>query len=213
MLLLSYIYTMNLSSKLLMNAVDEISKLPGIGKNTALRLALHLVNKENDDIDSLVNSIKDLKDSILFCEKCKSLSDNKLCNICSSANRNNKIICIVEDIRDVMAIENTGQFNGLYHVLGGKISPVDGIGPNQLNIQSLLERIENEEINEIIFALSATMEGDTTNYFIYRKIKRIGIKFSTIARGVSIGDNLEYTDEITLGRSIIKRIPFEQSST
>tara|TARA_B100001094_G_scaffold322170_1_gene371066 strand:- start:423 stop:1037 length:615 start_codon:yes stop_codon:yes gene_type:complete len=204
---------MNLSSKLLMNAVDEISKLPGIGKNTALRLALHLVNKENDDIDSLVNSIKDLKDSILFCEKCKSLSDNKLCNICSSANRNNKIICIVEDIRDVMAIENTGQFNGLYHVLGGKISPVDGIGPNQLNIQSLLERIENEEINEIIFALSATMEGDTTNYFIYRKIKRIGIKFSTIARGVSIGDNLEYTDEITLGRSIIKRIPFEQSST
>jgi recombination protein RecR len=196
-----------------MNAVDEISKLPGIGKNTALRLALHLVNKENDDIDSLVNSIKDLKDSILFCEKCKSLSDNKLCNICSSANRNNKIICIVEDIRDVMAIENTGQFNGLYHVLGGKISPVDGIGPNQLNIQSLLERIENEEINEIIFALSATMEGDTTNYFIYRKIKRIGIKFSTIARGVSIGDNLEYTDEITLGRSIIKRIPFEQSST
>ena len=213
MLILSYIYTMNLSSKLLMNAVDEISKLPGIGKNTALRLALHLVNKENDDIDSLVNSIKDLKDSILFCEKCKSLSDNKLCNICSSANRNNKIICIVEDIRDVMAIENTGQFNGLYHVLGGKISPVDGIGPNQLNIQSLLERIENEEINEIIFALSATMEGDTTNYFIYRKIKRIGIKFSTIARGVSIGDNLEYTDEITLGRSIIKRIPFEQSST
>lgn len=204
---------MNLSSKLLMNAVDEISKLPGIGKNTALRLALHLVNKENDDIDSLINSIKDLKDSILFCEKCKSLSDNKLCNICSSANRNNKIICIVEDIRDVMAIENTGQFNGLYHVLGGKISPVDGIGPNQLNIQSLLERIENEEINEIIFALSATMEGDTTNYFIYRKIKRIGIKFSTIARGVSIGDNLEYTDEITLGRSIIKRIPFEQSST
>ena len=134
-------------------------------------------------------------------------------SICSSANRNNKIICIVEDIRDVMAIENTGQFNGLYHVLGGKISPVDGIGPNQLNIQSLLERIENEEINEIIFALSATMEGDTTNYFIYRKIKRIGIKFSTIARGVSIGDNLEYTDEITLGRSIIKRIPFEQSST
>ena len=213
MLLLSYIYTMNLSSKLLMNAVDEISKLPGIGKNTALRLALHLVNKENDDIDSLVNSIKDLKDSILFCEKCKSLSDNKLCNICSSANRNNKIICIVEDIRDVMAIENTGQFNGLYHVLGGKISPVDGIGPNQLNIQSLLERIENEEINEIIFALSATMEGDTTNYFIYRKIKRIGIKFSTISRVVSIGDNLEYTDEITLGRSIIKRIPFEQSST
>ena len=152
-------------------------------------------------------------ESVLFCERCKSLSDNKICNICASSNRNPKILCVVEDIRDVMAIENTGQFQGLYHVLGGKISPVDGIGPNQLNINSLLDRVINEDINEIIFALSATMEGDTTNYYIYRKIKKEGIKFSTIARGVSIGDNLEYTDEITLGRSIIKRIPFEQSST
>ena len=204
---------MDLSSKLLSNAVDEISKLPGIGKSTALRLALHLVNQEEGDIDNLIKSIKQLKESVLFCERCKSLSDNKICNICVSSNRNPKILCVVEDIRDVMAIENTGQFQGLYHVLGGKISPVDGIGPNQLNINSLLDRVINEDIKEIIFALSATMEGDTTNYYIYRKIKKEGIKFSTIARGVSIGDNLEYTDEITLGRSIIKRIPFEQSST
>ena len=204
---------MDLSSKLLSNAVDEISKLPGIGKSAALRLALHLVNQEEGDIDNLIKSIKQLKESVLFCERCKSLSDNKICNICASSNRNPKILCVVEDIRDVMAIENTGQFQGLYHVLGGKISPVDGIGPNQLNINSLLDRVINEDINEIIFALSATMEGDTTNYYIYRKIKKEGIKFSTIARGVSIGDNLEYTDEITLGRSIIKRVPFEQSST
>ena len=204
---------MDLPSKLLSNAVDEISKLPGIGKSTALRLALHLVNKEEGDIDNLLKSIKQLKETVLFCDKCKSLSDNKICDICSNSNRNPKILCIVEDIRDVMAIENTGQYKGLYHVLGGKISPVDGIGPNQLNINSLLERVIEEEINEIIFALSATMEGDTTNFYIYRKIKKEGIKFSTIARGVSVGDNLEYTDEITLGRSIIKRIPFEQSST
>ena len=204
---------MDLPSKLLSNAVDEISKLPGIGKSTALRLALHLVNKEEGDIDNLLKSIKQLKENVLLCDKCKSLSDNKICYICSNSNRNPKILCIVEDIRDVMAIENTGQYKGLYHVLGGKISPVDGIGPNQLNINSLLERVIEEEINEIIFALSATMEGDTTNFYIYRKIKKEGIKFSTIARGVSVGDNLEYTDEITLGRSIIKRIPFEQSST
>ena len=204
---------MNLSSKLLSNAVEEISKLPGIGKSTALRLALHLVNKEKGDIDLLVKSIKDLKDSVVFCEKCKSISDEKICDICLNINRDTKTLCIVEDIRDVMAIENTGQFKGLYHVLGGKISPVDGIGPNQLNIDSLIDRVESEEINEIIFALSATMEGDTTNYYIFRKINKDGIRFSTIARGVSIGDNLEYTDEITLGRSIIKRIPFEQSSS
>ena len=204
---------MNLSSKLLSNAVEEISKLPGIGKSTALRLALHLVNKEKGDIDLLVKSIKELKDSVVFCEKCKSISDEKICDICLNVNRDAKTLCIVEDIRDVMAIENTGQFKGLYHVLGGKISPVDGIGPNQLNIDSLIDRVESEEINEIIFALSATMEGDTTNYYIFRKINKDGIRFSTIARGVSIGDNLEYTDEITLGRSIIKRIPFEQSSS
>ena len=204
---------MNLSSKLLSNAVDEISKLPGIGKSTALRLALHLVNREVGDIDNLLKSIRQLKEDVLFCDKCKSLSDEKICNICSSPNRNPKLLCVVEDIRDVMAIENTGQFKGLYHVLGGKISPVDGVGPNQLNISSLLQRVIEEDINEIIFALSATMEGDTTNYYIYRKIKKEGIKFSTIARGVSVGDNLEYTDEITLGRSILKRIPFEQTST
>ena len=204
---------MNLSSKLLSNAVDEISKLPGIGKSTALRLALHLVNREDGDIDNLLKSIRQLKDDVLFCDKCKSLSDEKICNICSSPNRNPKLLCVVEDIRDVMAIENTGQFKGLYHVLGGKISPVDGVGPNQLNINSLLLRVIEEDINEIIFALSATMEGDTTNYYIYRKIKKEGIEFSTIARGVSVGDNLEYTDEITLGRSILKRIPFEQTST
>ena len=202
---------MNLSSKLLSNAVEEISKLPGIGKSTALRLALHLVNKEKGDIDLLVKSIKDLKDSVVFCEKCKSISDEKICDICLSVNRDTKTLCVVEDIRDVMAIENTGQFKGLYHVLGGKISPLDGIGPHDLNIPTLIEKVEKGGISEIIFALSSTMEGDTTNFYIYKLINKYDVVTSTIARGISIGDDLEYTDEITLARSITNRIPFETS--
>ena len=203
---------MNLSSKLLSNAVDEISKLPGIGKSTALRLALHIVNKEKSDIDDLVKSIKELKDSVVFCEKCKSISDEKICDICLSVNRDSKTLCIVEDIRDVMAIENTGQFKGLYHVLGGKISPVEGVGPNQLNIGPLIQKLKKEQvIDELIFALSPTMEGDTTNFYIYKQLDGIEIKITTISRGVSVGNELEYTDEVTLGRSIVKRIPFENS--
>ena len=203
---------MNISSKLLSNAVDEISKLPGIGKSTALRLALHIVNKEKSDIDDLVKSIKELKDSVVFCEKCKSISDEKICDICLSVNRDSKTLCIVEDIRDVMAIENTGQFKGLYHVLGGKIAPMEGIGPQQLNIDALISRVENDNIEEIIFALSSTMEGDTTNYYIFKKLSMFELRFSAISCGIDIGDELEYADELTLGRSISQRIPFEIST-
>ena len=202
---------MNFSSKLLQNAVDEISRLPGIGKNTATRLALNLIKEKDENVMKLITAIKSLKNGILFCEQCCNLSDKSICGICSNSKRDPSVLCIVEDIRDVMAIENTGQFNGLYHVLGGKISPVDGVGPNQLTIDKLVYRVKKNNINEIIFALSATMEGDTTNYYIFKKINNYSIKFSTISRGVSVGDNLEYTDEITLGRSIVKRIPFDQN--
>ena len=202
---------MNFSSKLLQNAVDEISRLPGIGKNTATRLALNLIKEKDENVMKLIAAIKSLKNGILFCEQCCNLSDKSICGICSNRKRDPSVLCIVEDIRDVMAIENTGQFNGLYHVLGGKISPVDGVGPNQLTIDKLVDRVKKNNINEIIFALSATMEGDTTNYYIFKKINNYSIKFSTISRGVSVGDNLEYTDEITLGRSIVKRIPFDQN--
>ncbi len=202
---------MNFSSKLLQNAVDEISRLPGIGKNTATRLALNLIKEKDENVMKLITAIKSLKNGILFCEQCCNLSDKSICGICSNSKRDPSVLCIVEDIRDVMAIENTGQFNGLYHVLGGKISPVDGVGPNQLTIDKLVDRVKKNNINEIIFALSATMEGDTTNYYIFKKINNYSIKFSTISRGVSVGDNLEYTDEITLGRSIVKRIPFDQN--
>ena len=202
---------MNFSSKLLQDAVDEISRLPGIGKNTATRLALNIIKEKDENVMKLIAAIKSLKNGILFCEQCCNLSDKPICGICSNDKRDSSILCIVEDIRDVMAIENTGQFNGLYHVLGGKISPVDGVGPNQLTIDKLMDRVKKNNINEIIFALSATMEGDTTNYYIFKKINNYSIKFSTISRGVSVGDNLEYTDEITLGRSIVKRIPFDQN--
>ena len=202
---------MNFSSKLLQDAVDEISRLPGIGKNTATRLALNLIKEKDENVMKLITAIKSLKNGILFCEQCCNLSDKSICGICSNSKRDPSVLCIVEDIRDVMAIENTGQFNGLYHVLGGKISPVDGVGPNQLTIDKLVDRVKKNNINEIIFALSATMEGDTTNYYIFKKINNYSIKFSTISRGVSVRDNLEYTDEITLGRSIVKRIPFDQN--
>ena len=202
---------MNFSSKLLQNAVDEISRLPGIGKNTATRLALNLIKEKDENVMKLIAAIKSLKNGILFCEQCCNLSDKSICGICSNSKRDPSVLCIVEDIRDVMAIENTGQFNGLYHVLGGKISPVDGVGPNQLTIDKLVDRVKKNNINEIIFALSAPMEGDTTNYYIFKKINDYSINFSTISRGISVGDNLEYTDEITLGRSIVKRIPFDQN--
>ena len=202
---------MNFSSKLLENAVNEMSRLPGIGKRTALRLVLFLLNQPNSQTVQLSKSLIDLVDGIILCKNCHNISDLELCEICSNIKRNKSIICVVEDIRDVMAIESTGQFNGVYHVLGGKISPVEGIGPNQLNISSLIEKLKSKNVSELIFALSATMEGDTTNFYIFKQIQNLNLKITTIARGVSVGNELEYTDEVTLGRSIIKRIPFENS--
>ena len=198
-------------SKLIERAVDEIAKLPGIGKKTALRLVLHLLKKDSTTTTHLTQALIDLRNQITYCTTCANISDNTICSICSNPRRDSSIICVVEDIRDVMAIENTGQFRGIYHVLGGKISPIDGIGPSQLNIPSLVEKVKAGNVQEIIFALSSTMEGDTTNFYIYKQIKDTGIITSSIARGISVGDELEYADEVTLGRSIINRIPFENS--
>mgnify|MGYP000324292351 FL=1 len=202
---------MDFSSKLLENAVQEIAQLPGIGKRTALRLALHLLKQPVDHTQSLSNALTALREGVIFCENCHNLSDATTCEICASPKRNKTLICVVEDIRDVMAIENTGQYNGLYHVLGGIISPMDGIGPQDLTIQSLIEKVKNNKVNELIFALSATMEADTTNFYMYKLLAPYEIKTSTIARGIPVGDELEYTDEVTLGRSILARIPFEAS--
>jgi recombination protein RecR len=202
---------MNFSSKLLENAVNEMSQLPGIGKRTALRLVLFLLNQPKAQTKELSDSLLDLVERVILCENCHNISDAVICEICSNPKREKSLICVVEDIRDVMAIESTGQFNGVYHVLGGKISPIEGIGPNQLNIDSLIEKVKKSEISELIFALSATMEGDTTNFYIYKLLDDLKITITTIARGVSVGNELEYTDEVTLGRSIIKRIPFENS--
>ena len=204
---------MNFSSKLLENAVQEIAQLPGIGRRTALRLALYLLKQPKDQTLALSKSLNNLREFVMFCESCHNLSDQKLCEICSNLKRNKKILCVVEDIRDVMAIENTGQFQGIYHVLGGIISPMDGIGPKDLKIDSLVEKVKIGDVEEIIFALSATMEADTTNFYIYKLIQPYNVKTSTIARGIPVGDELEYTDEVTLGRSILARIPFESSMT
>ena len=204
---------MNFSSKLLENAVQEIAQLPGIGRRTALRLALYLLKQPKDQTLALSKSLNNLREFVMFCESCHNLSDQKLCEICSNLKRNKKILCVVEDIRDVMAIENTGQFQGIYHVLGGIISPMDGIGPKDLKIDSLVEKVKIGDVEEIIFALSATMEADTTNFYIYKLIQPYSVKTSTIARGIPVGDELEYTDEVTLGRSILARIPFKSSMT
>ena len=202
---------MDFPSKILENAVNEISKLPGIGKRTALRLALHILKQPENHIDALADSIKTLRKTINFCSECYNLSDNEICEICLNPSRQNGELCVVEDIRDVMAIENTSQFKGRYHVLNGLISPIDGVGPADLKIDSLIERIKGGTIKEIIFALSATMEGDTTIFYINKNLSSFDIKISTIARGVAVGDELEYTDEVTLGRSILKRIPYTGS--
>ncbi len=202
---------MDFSSKLLENAVNEVSRLPGIGKRTALRLVLHLLKQPKENTKYLTEALNLLKNEVKSCKKCHNISDTILCDICSNTNRNEQIVCVVEDIRDVMAIENTGQFRGLYHVLGGKISPIDGIGPQNLKIESLVEKVKNKEVKELVFALSSTMEGDTTNFYIFKQIEKYEITTSTIARGISVGDELEYADEITLGRSIVNRIPFVQS--
>lgn len=202
---------MDFSSKLLENAVSEVSRLPGIGKRTALRLVLHLLKQPAEHTKYLTEALTNFRTEVKSCKKCHNISDVELCEICANPNRHNGVVCVVEDIRDVMAIENTAQFRGLYHVLGGKISPIEGIGPQNLEIESLIEKVKSGEIKELIFALSSTMEGDTTNFYIYKQIEKYNIKTSTIARGISVGDELEYADEVTLGRSIINRIPFETS--
>ena len=196
-------------SALLENAVNEFAKLPGIGRKSALRLVLHLLRQEKETVTAFGKSIINLRNEIKKCLVCHNISDTEVCKICSSRARNRSLLCVVENIRDVMLFENTHQFNGLYHVLGGVISPMDGIGPNDLEIASLTERCEKEQIGEVILALPPTMEGDTTNFYIYRKIKDKQVKISTLSRGVAIGDDLEYTDEVTLGRSLVNRILYE----
>ena len=204
---------MEYPSKLLSEIVDEISKLPGIGKRTALRLALHLLKQPVEQSEHLSQAILNFRKEIKHCKICHNISDKEVCDICSDERRNHALVCVVEDIRDVMAIESTGEYRGVYHVLGGKISPIEGVGPADLTIDQLLKRIENFEIDEIIFALSATVDGDTTNFYLYRKISELSNPpgISTIARGIAVGEELEYADEITLARSILNRVPFEKS--
>ena len=202
---------MEFSSKLIEKAVNEMAQLPGIGKRTALRLVLHLMKQPQEQTRYLSEALVRMREEIKYCSSCHNISDVDICEICANPRRDHTIICVVEDIRDVMAIENTGQFKGIYHVLGGKISPMEGVGPSQLTIQSLVDKVKNGNVVEIIFALSSTMEGDTTNFYIYKQIKTFEVKTSTIARGIAVGDELEYADEVTLGRSILHRIPFENS--
>lgn len=198
-------------STLLENAVNEFAKLPGIGKKSALRLVLHLLRQDEVKVVNFAEAIVKLKQEVKYCKKCNNISDTDLCEICADGSRNKSLICVVENIKEVMAIERTGQFKGLYHVLGGIISPIDGIGPSDLEIASLEERVKRGEIEELVLALSATMEGDTTNFYIFRKLQPYNLKVSIIARGVSIGDEIEYADEVTLGRSILNRTPFDES--
>ncbi len=198
-------------SKILESAVAEFSSLPGIGKKTALRLVLHLLRQDKKEVHQFSDTIKRLRDEIKYCQSCHNISDTDTCSICANPRRNHAQICVVENIRDVMAVENTHQFQGIYHVLGGVISPMDGTGPDDLNIAPLEKKIKAGEVEEIIFALSTTMEGDTTNFYLYRKFSSYPVIFTTIARGVAIGDELEYADEVTLGRSLVDRQPFEKS--
>ena len=202
---------MEFSSKLLENAVYEMSQLPGIGKRTALRLVLHLLKRPAEQTQKLTRALEHLRNDIKFCTNCHNISDVEVCEICASPRRDRSLVCVVEEIRDVMAIENTSQYKGLYHVLGGKISPMEGVGPQDLTIAPLVDKVKKGEIKELIFALSSTMEGDTTNFYIYKQLEGLDINTSTIARGISVGDELEYADEVTLGRSIVNRIPFVNS--
>ena len=202
---------MNFSSRLLENAVNEFSKLPGIGQKTALRLVLHLLNQPASEVEGFSHAITQLRREIQFCQVCCNISDQHICEICTSVKRDRSLVCVVEDTQDVMAIENTNQYHGVYHVLNGLISPMDGISPSDLNIQTLHERVGAGEIKEVILALSATMEGDTTIFYVYKKLKDYPVQITTIARGIAFGGELEYVDEITLGRSIVTRIPYENS--
>ena len=202
---------MEFSSKLLENAVNEMAQLPGIGRRTALRLVLHLLKQPKEQTHYLTEALSSFRDEIKLCKKCHNISDVNLCEICSNPRRDPTSICVVEDIRDVMAIENTSQFKGFYHVLGGKISPIEGIGPHNLTIDDLVKKVSQGEIKEVILALSSTMEGDTTNFYIYRQLQKFEVNLTTIARGISVGDEIEYADEVTLGRSILNRVPFANS--
>ncbi|MGK6351106.1 recombination mediator RecR [Parapedobacter sp. DT-150] len=202
---------MNFSSKLLEQAVAEFGRLPGVGQKTALRLVLHLLKQPEADVNRFIESVDRLKREIRHCSICLNISDHSVCEICASHKRDKGLICVVEDTRDVMAIENTNQYQGVYHVLGGLISPMDGIGPSDLQIESLVRRLEAGGVHEVILALSATMEGDTTIFYLYKKLKDFGVQISTIARGIAFGGELEYVDEITLGRSIATRVPYERS--
>jgi recombination protein RecR len=202
---------MNFSSKLLEDAVNEFAKLPGVGKKTALRLVLHLLNREPAEVELFGNSIIKLRQEIKHCVICHNISDQDICDICASNKREKEIICVVEDTRDVMAVENTSQYFGVYHVLGGLISPMDGIGPSDLFIDSLVQRVATTPVKEVILAISATMEGDTTIFYLYKRLKEFQIPITTIARGIAFGGELEYADEITLGRSIVTRVPYENS--
>jgi len=202
---------MEFSSKLLQTAVDEVAQLPGIGRRTALRLVLHLMRQPESQTLHLTTALQAMRENIIFCKSCHNISDSELCEICINTNRSQDVVCVVEDIRDVMAIESTASFRGVYHVLGGKISPMDGVGPHDLKINSLVEKVRSGRVKELIFALSSTIEGDTTNFYIFKQIQDSEVLISTIARGISVGDELEYADEVTLGRSITNRIPFELS--
>lgn len=200
-----------LYSKNLENAVNEIAKLPGIGRRTALRLALHLMKAETEDVTLLTDRINRLKTDVFYCKKCYNISDSEICDICANPKRDTTTICVVQDIRDVIAIENTNQYTGVYHVLGGVISPMDGIGINQLRIQELFNRVEQEQVKELILALPATVEGDTTNFYIYKNVKDKVEQVTTIARGIGVGEELEYADEVTLGRSLLARTDFDKA--
>ena len=202
---------MNFPSRLIENAVNQLSSLPGIGKRSALRLVLHMIKQEKQNVHQFGNSFIDLINNINYCSECFSVSDLRRCEICNDDKRDKSIICVVEDIRIMMAVENTMQFKGVYHVLGGLISPMNGVGPNDLKIEELIQKVEKGGPQEIIFALSTTMEGDTTNFYLFKRLKDTGIKISSIARGISIGDELEYADEITLGAAISSRLPYENS--
>lgn len=199
---------MNFPSHLIEQAVNELARFPGVGKKSALRMVLFLLRQSPDEVNRLSSSLSTLRNEIKFCSRCNNVSDENICRICNSVNRNKKILCVVEDLRDVMAIENTGQFNGLYYVLGGLISPMDGIGPEALNIDKLLTRVAEENIEELLIALSATMEGDTTTFYLSKRLRESPVKLTTISRGIAVGGELEYADEVTLGRSIMNRIPY-----
>ncbi|WP_373704967.1 recombination mediator RecR [Porphyromonas loveana] len=203
--------TQKYPSRLLEKAVDQLATLPGVGRKTALRLALYLLRQPVESTRLFASALVDLREHIIYCKRCHNISDTDMCAICADVSRDQRTLCVVENIRDVMAIENTSQYRGLYHVLGGVISPMDGIGPGDLQIDSLVERVNAEEIEEVILALSTTMEGDTTNFFLFRKLEATGVRVSVIARGIAIGDEIEYADEVTLGRSILSRTDFSDS--